>query len=89
MTPDAASAEEPNGADAAGAQGKVRARAQQAAMRVANRLHADFAQLAEAKPPGWGREELLVRAPVGEPESGATPADRLAALLLDPVYHLK
>jgi uncharacterized protein (DUF1800 family) len=75
--------------DAVAAVGNLRQRAQANAMRVAGRLHTQFAQLAESRPPDWGRESLLVRAPVSEADSGATPADRLAAVLLDPAYHLK
>jgi len=75
--------------DAVAVLDNARQRARDGAMRVAGRLHADFAQFAESKSPAWGRDSLLVRAPVDEADSGATPADRLAAVLLDPTYHLK
>ncbi len=58
-------------------------------MLATGRLHERFAQFAESRSPTWGRESLLVRKPVSEAENGATPADRLAAVLLDPTYHLK
>lgn len=75
--------------DAVAALDNARQRAREGAMRVASRLHADFAQFAESKSPGWGRDSLLVRPSVNEADTGATPADRLAAVLLDPTYHLK
>ncbi|RYG71024.1 DUF1800 family protein, partial [bacterium] len=64
---------------AAGARGRA----------AAPRLASTFGERAESHAPDWAARALLPRAPVAPAESGATPAERLQAALLDPAYQLK
>lgn len=49
----------------------------------------DVERVAETHPPGWAEQRLLPTPPLVPAESGATPAARLTAVLLDPTFHLK
>jgi hypothetical protein len=53
------------------------------------RLDTEIARRAESQPLQWAGETLLARAPLTPAAGGATPAERLESVLLDPVYQLK